>query len=76
MSFIGSTNVTLDHLPHKAVHAIADTCSFLLTEHCCHQFVYDLNITDVDCVKQAVTKGLGYGIIVASTLMRTKRKAE
>jgi mannose-P-dolichol utilization defect protein 1 len=29
-----------------------------------------LDITDGDCVKQAVTKGIGYGIIVASTLVK------
>ena len=70
MSFIGSKNISMEYLPQSVVHAVADTCSYLLTEHCCHQFVYDFNIMDGACVKQAVTKGMGYGIIVASTLVK------
>lgn len=63
-------NVSMDCSPHAAVRAIADSCSLFLTTDCCHKFVCDLNITDGDCVKQAITKGMGYGIIVASTLVK------
>ena len=71
MAFTGSPNISLNYLPQEIVHQAADACSYLLnSDQCCHQFVYDWNLSDSNCLKLAITKGLGYGIIVASTLVK------
>lgn len=70
MSLLGTPNISLQYLPHDAVHAIADSCSYLLSDDCCHRFAYDWDFLEPECMKHAVTKGIGYGIIVASTLVK------
>lgn len=40
------------------------------TEHCYDEFFLKLNFLDVDCLKQTISKGLGAGIIVGSTLVK------
>lgn len=70
MSLLGSKNISLDYLSHETVHAIADSCSLLLSDECCDRFAYDWDFLDPECMKHAITKGIGYGIIVASTLVK------
>lgn len=64
-------SLLFSYLPSNLAHVTLDTCTTLLqSPKCCHDFLIDLNFTNADCLKQAVAKGLGYGIIVASTLVK------
>lgn len=77
--------LTLESLPFFAIMAAADgirvtplqepsqlvqTCSLLLSNQCCHNFLVDFDFLDQDCLKLALSKGLGYGIILASTMVK------
>ncbi|KAH8114447.1 mannose-P-dolichol utilization defect 1 protein [Phellopilus nigrolimitatus] len=42
----------------------------LVGEKCYHSLVEELNINDVDCLKFAVSKGLGLGIVVGGGVMK------
>jgi len=50
--------------------AILNTCNTLLSEQCCHKFLVDFDFSNQECLKFALSKGLGYSIIVASTLVK------
>jgi len=56
--------------PLNAISPMVETCSVLLSKECCHNFLVDFNFVDQACLKLALSKGLGYGIIVASTLVK------
>jgi len=67
-------NVRMEPVPTTAAppiaSAILNTCNTLLSEKCCHNFLVDFNFGNEECLKFALSKGLGYGIIVASTLVK------
>lgn len=56
--------------PLNAISPLVDGCSILLSKQCCHKFLVDFDFLDNDCLKLALSKGLGYGIIVASTMVK------
>ncbi|KAI1292651.1 Mannose-P-dolichol utilization defect 1 -like protein [Halotydeus destructor] len=60
--------VRIEPVPESSL--LLETCSTLLSSKCCHNFLIDFNFDDHDCLKFALSKGLGYGIIVASTLVK------
>ena len=45
-------------------------CSQLIPSDCCHTLLVDLNLTHEQCIKTTVSKVIGLGIIVASTLVK------
>lgn len=45
-------------------------CSYVLPEKCCHTFLVDFNFTDEQCIKTSVSKFIGIGIIIGSTLVK------
>jgi len=49
---------------------LLDTCSTLLSTKCCHNFLVDFDFFDEPCLKLALAKGLGYGIILGSTMVK------
>jgi len=58
-------------LPPVVLDVLQDTCSTLLSnKKCCTDFVIGLNLLDPFCLKLGITKALGYGIIIASTLVK------
>lgn len=44
--------------------------SFLMTSKCHEEFFYNFNFLNVDCLKMTISKGLGYGILAGSMLLR------
>ena len=65
------TSFTQRILPASVLNVLLDTCSALLSnDKCCNEFVIGLNVFDPFCFKLGLTKGIGYGIIVASTLVK------
>lgn len=49
---------------------LLESCSLVLPTPCCHEFLVDMNFLHESCLKIAISKGVGYGIIVASTLVK------
>lgn len=45
-------------------------CSQLLPGKCCHTFLDDFNFTDEQCIKTSLSKFIGMGIIIGSTLVK------
>ncbi|XP_055345994.1 mannose-P-dolichol utilization defect 1 protein-like [Paramacrobiotus metropolitanus] len=43
---------------------------YLLPERCVEEFFDKLNFLDVDCLKILISKGLGYGIVVGSSVVK------
>lgn len=70
---MASPNVRIEPVPSPAspvASAVLNTCNALLSEKCCHNFLVDFNFGHQECLKLALSKGVGYGIIVASTLVK------
>lgn len=49
---------------------LSDTCSLLLREECCDEFLLKFNLLHTECLKHALSKGIGYGIVAAATLVK------
>ncbi|KAG9315309.1 hypothetical protein JVU11DRAFT_4448 [Chiua virens] len=49
---------------------IADLGTAIVGEKCYTSLVKDLNLGDVDCLKYALSKGLGLGIVVGGSIMK------
>lgn len=47
-------------------------CSILYPNECCHQIIADFNVFNIEkqCLKTIISKSLGYGIILGSTLVK------
>ena len=68
---MSNDSLTQRTLPSSVLNVLLDTCSALLSnDECCHEFVIGLNVFHPFCFKLGITKALGYGIIVASTLVK------
>jgi len=63
----GSDSVTFSQM--KGDPVLVDYCSMLLPRDCCHDFLVDFNFQE-RCLKIALSKGLGYSIIVASLIVK------
>lgn len=44
--------------------------SFFMTPKCYEEIFFKFNLTNVDCLKMIISKGLGYGILAGSLLLR------
>ncbi|WVQ80225.1 hypothetical protein IAT38_002330 [Cryptococcus sp. DSM 104549] len=63
---------------HSAITAVTQNIPFflrvpaeaLIGEQCYNTLVYEFNITDVDCLKYALSKGLGFGIVVGGGIVK------
>ncbi|RSH82675.1 uncharacterized protein EHS24_007669 [Apiotrichum porosum] len=63
---------------HSAVTAVTHNIPWflrvpaeaLIGEKCYGVLVYDFNITDVDCLKYALSKGLGFGIVLGGSIVK------
>lgn len=42
----------------------------LIGEECYQTLVYDLHVTDVPCLKYALSKGLGLGIVLGGAIVK------
>lgn len=49
---------------------IKQVVSLFVSERCFTEFFVNLNVLDVDCLKQTISKALGTGIILGSTLVK------
>jgi mannose-P-dolichol utilization defect protein 1 len=44
--------------------------SYFMTPKCYEEIFYKFNLTNVDCLKMIISKGLGYGILAGALLLR------
>lgn len=49
---------------------LLDSCSLLLKAECCDEFLLKFNFVDPECLKHAISKGIGYAIVALSTLVK------
>ncbi|KAF7725574.1 hypothetical protein EC973_009529 [Apophysomyces ossiformis] len=49
---------------------ISEPLIALLGEQCYATLVQDLNVTDVECIKYAISKGLGLGIVLGGSIVK------
>lgn len=57
-------------ITHNLPAPIRDLGVSIIGETCYQSLLLDVNIEDVDCIKLAVSKGLGIGIIAASSIVK------
>ncbi|BEI81806.1 hypothetical protein CcaverHIS002_0209660 [Cutaneotrichosporon cavernicola] len=63
---------------HSAVTTVTHNIPWILSEpaialiglKCYNSLVYDFNITDVECLKYALSKGLGFGIVLGGSIVK------
>ncbi|KAG0173527.1 hypothetical protein DFQ28_008201 [Apophysomyces sp. BC1034] len=49
---------------------ISEPLTALLGEQCYVTLIEDLNVTDVECIKYAISKGLGFGIVLGGCIVK------
>lgn len=57
-------------LTHHIPWFLRGPAEALIGEHCYKVLVYDFNITEVECLKYALSKGLGFGIVVGGSTLK------
>lgn len=57
-------------ITHNLPAPIRDLGVSIVGETCYQSLLLDVNVEDVDCIKLAVSKGLGIGIIAASSIVK------
>lgn len=60
----------LQPITHNLPPQLRDAATQLLGTKCYKSLVYNINITDVDCLKLAISKALGIAIIGASSIVK------
>jgi len=61
---------TLQPITHNLPHPVRDAAISLLGDVCYKRLILDVDPTDTPCLKLAVSKGLGIGIIGASSIVK------
>jgi hypothetical protein len=72
------TRITLTGLPalqvttltHNIPWFLRQPATALIGEKCYTTLVYDFNVTDVECLKYALSKGLGFGIVLGGSIVK------
>jgi mannose-P-dolichol utilization defect protein 1 len=49
---------------------LSEPATALIGEKCYNTLIYDFNITDVECLKYALSKGLGFGIVLGGSIVK------
>ncbi|KAI7543949.1 hypothetical protein KC331_g7102, partial [Hortaea werneckii] len=60
----------LQPLTHNLPDPITNAATQLLGDSCYRSLVHNINITDTVCLKLAISKALGIGIIGASSIVK------
>jgi len=60
----------LQPITHNLPSPISDVANNLLGESCYRSLVHNINISDTTCMKLAISKALGIGIIGASSIVK------
>lgn len=60
----------LQPITHNLPGPVRNTAISLLGPHCYSTLLHDISLTDSACVKLAISKGLGVGIIGASSIVK------
>jgi mannose-P-dolichol utilization defect protein 1 len=55
---------------HNIPSILRDPAVALIGEQCYTVLVYDFDITNVDCLKYALSKGLGLGIVLGGAIVK------
>lgn len=57
-------------ITHNIPWFLREPAVALIGPQCYTSLVYDLNVTDVDCLKYALSKGLGFGIVLGGSIVK------
>lgn len=57
-------------ITHNLPWFLREPAIALIGPKCYNTLVYDFNITDVDCLKYALSKGLGFGIVLGGSIVK------
>lgn len=57
-------------ITHHIPGFIRQPAEALIGQKCYTSLVYDFNISDVDCLKYALSKGLGLGIVLGGGIVK------
>ena len=52
------------------MEAFENLMLFFMTPACYDELFFKFNVTNVECVKMVISKGLGYGILAGALLLR------
>ncbi|ODO08538.1 mannose-P-dolichol utilization defect 1 [Cryptococcus wingfieldii CBS 7118] len=62
--------VKITAVTHHIPYFLRIPAEALIGEQCYSTLVYDFDITDVDCLKYSLSKGLGFGIVVGGGIIK------
>lgn len=65
-----SANSFVTAITHNIPYFARAPLEALIGEECYGTLVYDFNITDSECLKYALSKGLGFGIVVGGSIVK------
>ncbi|OXB35071.1 hypothetical protein LQV05_001114 [Cryptococcus neoformans] len=65
-----SANFLVTAITHNIPYFARAPLEALIGEECYGTLVYDFNITDSECLKYALSKGLGFGIVVGGSIVK------
>lgn len=57
-------------MTHNIPWILREPAIALIGAKCYNTLVYDFNITDVECLKYALSKGLGFGIVLGGSIVK------
>lgn len=63
-------NPLLVYFPERVVTETTKLCSHLFERQCCSKLIYRMDLSDQECIKLFMIKLLGYGIIVAGSIVK------
>jgi mannose-P-dolichol utilization defect protein 1 len=65
-----SIRSALQPITHSLPAPIQDLGASILGDQCYKSLILDINVEDSECIKLAISKGLGIGIIAASSIVK------
>ncbi|KAL0243652.1 hypothetical protein I308_105620 [Cryptococcus tetragattii IND107] len=65
-----SANSLVTAITHNIPFFLRAPAEALIGEGCYNTLVYDFNITDGECLKYALSKGLGFGIVIGGSIVK------
>lgn len=57
-------------MTHNIPWFLRDPATLLIGEKCYKVLVYDFEITNTECLKYALSKGLGFGIVLGGSIVK------
>lgn len=62
--------IQITAVTHNIPWFLREPATLLIGEKCYNVLVYDFDVTNVECLKYALSKGLGFGIVLGGSIVK------